>query len=86
MSPVTRTMAAGLAAIALLIAGALMDGPTELQAAQDVAEAVDELQYQAVVDEGGKAFCAQFYRVPHFRPDGDLICRESAPVLAQGVE
>ena len=43
MNPVTKYMAAALAAIALLILCALMEGPSELQAAQDVADEVAAL-------------------------------------------
>jgi hypothetical protein len=84
MNPVTKFMCAALAAIVLLIAGAMMDGPTELEAAQAVADSVTELEYTAMADNGGVAFCKQFGRVPHLRPDGDLICRLGAPVVAQG--
>jgi hypothetical protein len=83
MNPVTKFMIAALAAIVLLIAGALMDGPSQLEAAQAVADSVTELEYTAMADNGGVAFCAQFGRVPHLRPDGDLICRASASVVAQ---
>ena len=84
MNPVTKFMVVALAAIALLIVSALMDGPTELEAAQAVADSVTELEYTAITDNSGVAFCAQFARVPHLRPDGDLICRTGASVVAQG--
>ena len=72
MNPVTKVMCAGLAAIALLIAGALMDGPSETQAAQDVA---DEAEYAAAQADGGRAQCAALGRTPKWTPDGNLICR-----------
>jgi len=84
MNAVTKFMAAGLAVIALLIAAAMMDGPSELEAAQAIADTVTELEYTVMAENGGVAFCAQFDRVPHLRPDGDLICRSSASVVAQG--
>ena len=75
--------ALGVVALALTLSTShLMDGPSELEAAQAVAEAVTELEYTAIVDNGGVAFCAQFARVPHLRPDGSLICRGS--LVAQG--
>ena len=73
MNPVTRTMASALAVIALLIAAALMDGPDEVQAAQDVAD------YRAAVADGGVSLCAEFGRVPTWTKSGDLVCR-----VAQG--
>ena len=82
MNPVTKVMIATLAIIVTLIVGALMDGPSELEAAQAVADSVTELEYTAIVDNGGVAFCAQFARVPHPLPDGSLICRGS--LVAQG--
>ena len=72
MNPVTKYMAVTLAAIALLIIGALMDGPSDTQAAQDVA---DEAAYAAAVADGGRAQCAALGRTPVWTPDGHLICR-----------
>jgi len=77
MNPVTRTMSVGLLAILALIAGALMDGPTELEAAQDVAD------YSAALADGGVSLCKEFGRVPTWTKAGDLACRV-APVVAQG--
>lgn len=73
-----------VAALAIGAVGMTLDGPSELEAAQAVADTVTELEYTAIADNGGEAFCAQFGRVPHLRPDGDLICRLGAPVVAQG--
>ena len=73
-----------LAALAIGAGGVNIDGPSELEAAQAVADTVSELEYTAIVDGGGVAFCKQFGRVPHLRPDGDLICRLGAPMVAQG--
>ncbi len=72
MNPVTKFAAVTLAAIVLLIAGALMDGPSDLQAAQDVA---DEAAYAAAMEDGGKAKCAALGRIPVWTGEGDLICR-----------
>jgi hypothetical protein len=73
MNTVTRTLTIGLCAIALLMAGALMDGPSETQAAQDVAD------YSAALADGGVSMCAEFSRVPVWTKSGDLVCR-----VAQG--
>ncbi|NQW92671.1 MAG: hypothetical protein HQ446_01295 [Polaromonas sp.] len=83
MNPVTKFMAAALAAIVLLITGTLMDGPSETQAAQDVA---DEAQYAAALADGGAAKCAALGRTPKWTEDGNLICRlpKRPTVLAQG--
>ena len=87
MNPVTqftaRVFAAMLLALVLLAAGALMQGPDEVQAAQDVA---DEAAYAAAVADGGAAQCAASGRVPLWTPNGDLICRlpKRLTVLAQG--
>lgn len=81
MNPVTKFTAATLAAIVLMIAGALMDGPSDTQAAQDVAE---EAVYAAALADGGKAQCAAIGRIPKWTADGDLICRRpksEKPVL-----
>lgn len=78
MNPVTKFMVAALAAIALLILAALMDGPSETQAAQDVAD------YSAALADGGVSLCKEFDRVPVWTKSGDLVCRVAAPVVAQG--
>ncbi|SFB74630.1 hypothetical protein SAMN05216344_102209 [Polaromonas sp. OV174] len=77
MNPVTKYAVAGLAAIVLLIAMALMDGPDETQAAQDVA---DEAEYAAAVADGGAAKCGALGRVPLWTTDGLLVCRLPAGV------
>ena len=67
-----------LAALALaLVLGAsyLLDGPSDTQAAQDVA---DEAEYAAALADGGAAKCATFGRSPHWTPEGDLVCRVPA--------
>lgn len=74
----------GVTAIALLLAaGHLIDGPSELQAAQDVA---DEAEYAAAQADGGAAKCAALGSTPKWLPDGSLRCRPlPAPaLLAQG--
>ena len=83
MNPVTKFAIAALAAIALLITGALMDGPSELQAAQDVA---DEAAYAAAQADGGQAQCAALGRSPLWTAEGHLVCRlpKRPTVLAQG--
>ncbi|MFZ3141173.1 hypothetical protein [Polaromonas sp.] len=69
-------------AIALMLSASyLLDGPSETQAAQDVAD------YSAALADGGVALCAEFDRVPSWTKSGDLVCRAaSAPVarVAQG--
>ena len=67
-----------LAALALaLVLGAsyLLDGPSDTQAAQDVA---DEAEYAAALSDGDAAMCAKFGRNPHWTPAGDLVCRVPA--------
>ena len=59
MNPVTKFMIAALAAIILVIASAMMDGPSETQAAQDVA---DEAAYAAALADGGASHCAALGR------------------------
>ncbi|CAN5300632.1 hypothetical protein BH10PSE16_BH10PSE16_01310 [soil metagenome] len=57
-----------------------IDGPTEVEAAQDVAD------YSAALADGGVALCAEFGRVPTWTKSGDLICRTATntpPVVAQ---
>lgn len=69
-----------LAAIAIAGAGMALDGPDEMQAAQDVAD------YAAAVADGGVSMCAEFGRVPTWTKAGDLVCRsaKSEPVLVVG--
>ena len=50
----------------------MLDGPSEIQAEQDVA---DEAQYAAAQADGGTAHCAALGRTPKWTPNGDLICR-----------
>ena len=73
-------------AVALLLtivvgASYLLDGPSDAQAAQDVA---DEAEYAAALADGGRAKCAALGRTPLWTADGDLICRRPPAVLAQG--
>lgn len=70
MNPITKFACASLAAVALLVAGALMDGPSDIQAAQDAAD-----DYAQAVADGGRAKCAELGRVPRWTPEGDLVCR-----------
>ena len=78
MNPVTKFAVAMSAAIALCVAGALMDGqPTELQAAQDVAD------YSAALSDGGVSMCKEVDRVPVWTKSGDLVCREAVQVAGQ---
>ena len=65
-----------LAALAIGAAGIHLDGPDEIQAAQDVAD------YKAAVADSGVSLCKEFNRVPMWAKAGHLICR--APVVAQG--
>lgn len=81
MNPITRFAAVTLAAITLLLAGVLMDGPSDTRAAQDVA---DEAEYAAALADGGAAKCAKLGRVPRWLPEGDLVCRAAEPLVAQG--
>ena len=81
MNTVTKFAAVSLVAIALLITGALMDGPSETQAAQDIA---DEADYAAALADGGRAKCAALGRDPIWTKEGDLVCRVPVPVVAQG--
>ena len=77
MNPVTKFAVAMSAAIALCITGALMDGPSETQAAQDVAD------YSAALSDGGVSLCKEFHRVPVWTKSGDLVCREAVQVAGQ---
>lgn len=70
MNPITKFAIASLAAVALLITMALMDGPDDIQAAQDAAD-----DYAQAVADGGRAKCAALGRVPRWTADGDLVCR-----------
>ena len=81
MNTDTKFAAVSLVAIALLITGALMDGPSETQAAQDVAAEAD---YAAALADGGRAKCAALGRDPIWTKEGDLVCRVPVPVVAQG--
>ena len=83
MNPVAKFAAVSLAAIVLLIAGALMDGPDDIQAAQAVA---DEADYAAALADGGHAKCAALGRVPTWTKEGDLVCRADKAVVAAGVQ
>lgn len=71
-------LTAFVAALAIAAAGNAMDGPSEQEAAQAVAD------YSAAVADGGVSMCAEFGRVPVWTKAGDLVCRMAAPVLAQG--
>ena len=86
MNPVTKFAAVALAAIILLIFGALMDGPSETQAAQDVADEAAQARYTAALADGGQAQCAALGRTPVWTGEGHLICRlpKRPTVLAQG--
>lgn len=83
MNPVTKFAAVSLAASVMAIACALLGGPDEIQAAQDVA---DEAEYAAALADGGAAKCAALGRTPIWTPDGHLICRAAAKpeTVAQG--
>lgn len=67
-----------VAALAIAAAGMTLDGPTELEAAQDVAD------YSAAVSDGGVSLCKEFNRVPTWTKSGDLVCRLAGSVVAQG--
>jgi hypothetical protein len=77
MSAATKWLAA-IALALVLAASALLDGPSDMQAAQDVA---DEADYAAALADGGAAKCAKFGRRPHWTSAGDLVCR--LPASAQ---
>lgn len=71
-------------ALALALSSSyLLDGPSETEAAQAVAE---EAEYAEAVADGGAAKCSALGRTPVWTPNGDLICRlPKRPVtLAQG--
>ena len=77
MSTVTK-FAVVMSAAIILFAAALIDGPSETQAAQDVAD------YKAALTDGGVATCKEFGRVPVWTKSGDLVCRAPASVVARG--
>lgn len=85
LNPVTKFMLVALAAIALVIASALMEGPSELQAAQDVA---DDAAYAQALADGGVGKCQALGRLPIWTAEGHLICRLIQPAktltVAQG--
>lgn len=75
---------ASVIALALLLSASyLLDGPSDTQAAQDVA---DEAAYAAAQADGGASKCAALGRTPIWTEGGDLVCRlpKRATVLAQG--
>ena len=66
------------AAIAIVaLTSMLRDGPSETQAAQDVAD------YSAAMADGGVSLCKEFHRVPVWTKSGDLVCREAVQVAGQ---
>jgi hypothetical protein len=67
-----RTLAVALLFAIALSTAYLLDGPSDIQAAQDVA---DDAAYAAALADGGKATCAALGRDPSWTADGDLICR-----------
>lgn len=74
-----------VSALSILAAMSQLDGPSELQAAQDVA---DEAEYAAAQADGGAAKCAGLGSTPKWLPDGSLRCRPlpvtRPALLAQG--
>ena len=64
-----------VAALAIVAAGVSMEGPTEQEAAQDVAD------YKAALADGGVSLCKEFGRVPTWTKSGDLVCRAPAASL-----
>ena len=64
-----------VAALVIAAAGVSMDGPGEVEAAQDVAD------YAAAVADGGVSLCKEFGRVPTWTKSGDLVCRAAAASL-----
>lgn len=75
MNPITKWCAICAASIGLLILGALMDGPSDIEAAQSVAD-----DYAQAVADGGKEKCNALGRDPLWTKGGDLVCRERAHV------
>jgi hypothetical protein len=71
-----RTFTAITVAALLAFAVLVQSGPTEQEAAQDVAD------YSAALADGGASMCAEFDSVPVWTSSGVLICR--LPVVAQG--
>lgn len=75
INPITRWCAICAASISLLILGTLMDGPSDIEAAQAVAD-----DYAQAIRDGGKAKCNALGRDPLWTKDGDLVCRERVRV------
>jgi hypothetical protein len=67
-----RTLALALLFASALSTAYLLDGPNDIQAAQDTA---DDAAYAAALADGGRATCAALGRAPSGTVDGDLICR-----------
>jgi hypothetical protein len=84
MSATSRWLVAS--ALAILAAMSQLGGPSETQAAQDVADEARSAEYAAAQADGGAAKCAALGSTPIWTPDGNLICRAAAkPVtMAQG--
>jgi hypothetical protein len=76
VNAVTRFLLVSLAAIVLFICCALLPGPDESEAAQDVAD-----DYAQAVRDGGVAKCAALGRVPLWTKSGDLVCRATDVVV-----
>lgn len=74
------TWLVGILAALAVAASCHLDGPTEIEAAQDMAD------YTAALADGGVSICVEFGRVPIWTKAGDLVCRAAAPVVAQGGE
>lgn len=62
----------------------LLDGPGDVQAAQDVADEAATAEYAAALADGGAAKCAVHGGVPLWTSEGDLVCRAGKSVVAQG--
>ncbi|MDB5253874.1 MAG: hypothetical protein JWP27_3043 [Flaviaesturariibacter sp.] len=78
-NPFSWLLAALLAAV--FIASCSAEGPSDTEAAQDMAD------YSAAVADGGVSLCAEFNRVPVWTKSGDLVCRvpaARASLVAQG--
>ncbi|QJC56109.1 hypothetical protein HC248_01395 [Polaromonas vacuolata] len=67
-----RTLALALLFAIALSTAYLLDGPNDIQAAQDIA---DDAAYAVALADGGKATCAALGRDPSWTVDGDLVCR-----------
>lgn len=63
--------------IVIQLASWLLDGPDDIQAAQDTAD------YTAALADSGAAHCAELGRVPVWTSAGDLVCRATGPVVAK---